>query len=67
MSPPASKNRIDLKELHPDQRRRVERILNPHDITLGTRHSRANHEKWRRQAKEAKLSLRAWVEQKLNA
>jgi len=65
MTPPKS-NKIDLEELPIDQRRRVEHALNPRDFTLGTRHSRANIDAWKRAAKKEGVSLREWVERKLN-
>lgn len=45
---------------------RVERALNPRDVPIGTRHSRANVDAWKARAKAAKLSFVDWVERKLN-
>lgn len=60
------KNKIDLEELPPAQRLRVERVLNPRDMTLGTRHSRTNIEAWKKAAEDEGVSFREWVERKLN-
>lgn len=60
------KKRIDLDTLLPETRVRVERALNPRVTALGTRHGTADVERWKREAKAAKLSFVDWVEQKLN-
>lgn len=65
MTPPKN-NKIDLDGLPLKQRLRVEHALNPRDFTLGTRHSRANIDAWKRAAKDEGVSLREWVERKLN-
>ena len=46
---------------------RVDRALNPRDVPIGTRHSRANVDAWKKKAKETKISFVDWVEWKLNA
>jgi len=61
------RNKVDLDTVPPEQRERIERVLYPRDTALGTRHRSGDVEKWKKEAKEAKLSFVDWVERKLNA
>ena len=62
-----AKKRIDLETLTPEQRSRVERALHPRNTPITTRHRADDVERWKREAKAAKLSFVDWVEHKLNA
>jgi hypothetical protein len=70
MTKPATKKRIDLEQLAPEQRDKIERVLQPRDTVLGTRHNAARIEAWKRAAAKAsggKKSFRDWVEEALDA
>lgn len=58
---------IDLDKLTPEERSRIERVLNPRKTVLGLRFAEASIASWRSAAEQADQTLTDWIERALNA
>jgi predicted HicB family RNase H-like nuclease len=57
---------LNLSKLSPEERKRVERAINPRNTPFSLRFSSKDIEVWRAAAKAAGESITGWVEKQLN-
>jgi len=63
----AQSNVVDLSDLSPKQRRKIDRALHPRDTMVSQRFAQADVESWKNAAMRNDEALQVWMERVLNA